>query len=104
MKERQSAPLFGEMRAQILLGSAKEDYVLPEAHTVTIGLSPEDVVDRRLRVELAGAPRPAQAENRKLACKDRLTIARVPFSLDRALSGVRYRSSCPTGARSPTPT
>ena len=82
-------------------GSAKEDYVLPEAHTVNIGLSPEKLAS-------AGAgecvwswhPRAAggKAETRKQLCKNKLTIARVPFSLDRARSGVAVSVKLPDGS------
>ena len=82
-------------------GHAKEDYVLPEAHTVTIGLSPE-------RLAQAGAgecmwiwqPRAAggKIESRKQSCKNKLTIARVPFSLDLAASGVAVKVKLPDGS------
>src|SRR5215212_6069083 len=62
-------------------GSAREDYILPEAHTVAITLGPE-----RLSEVTGGdclwswRPRGSagKTDTRKLACKDKLTIARVP--------------------------
>ncbi len=80
-------------------GTAKEDYVLPEAHTVIIGLSPE-------RLKEAGAgeclwswiPRAGgKAEQRKLACKSTLTIARVPYATERSRSGVEVSVKLPDG-------
>ena len=38
-----------------------------------------------------------KAETRKLACKNKLTISRVPFSLDRAQSGVAVSVKLPDG-------
>ena len=38
-----------------------------------------------------------KAESKKLACKDKLTIARVPYSLDRAQSGVSVTVKLPDG-------
>ena len=82
-------------------GTAKEDYVLPEAHTVTIGLSPE-------RLAQAGAGECAwiwrsrggvgKVEGRKQPCKNKLTIARVPFSLNHAASGVEVTVKLPDGS------
>src|SRR6188474_2318288 len=81
-------------------GSAKEDTILPDAHTVQIGLSPE-------RLAEAGAgdcqwrwqPRAAsgKSESRKLACKSKLTIARVPYAADGTKSGVAVTVKLPNG-------
>src|SRR5205085_4106640 len=38
-----------------------------------------------------------KAESKKLACKDKLTIARVPFALDRKSSGVSVKVKLPDG-------
>lgn len=82
-------------------GHAKEDYVLPEAHTVTIGLSPERLVQAGAgecmwiwRARTAAG----KIESRKQSCKNKLTIARVPFSLDRAASGVAVNVKLPDGS------
>ena len=82
-------------------GQAQEDYVLPQAHTVTIGLSPE-------KLALAGSgecawvwrPRGGngQPQGRKQPCKNKLTIARVPFSLNEAASGVSVVVKLPDGS------
>src|SRR5262249_54286582 len=75
-------------------GTAKEDYVLPEAHTVILWLS-HDV--------LAGLPAGdctwtwtphragATGETRKQACKDKLVIKRLPYSLDHQHSGAAVK-------------
>ncbi|MBM3530318.1 MAG: hypothetical protein FJX62_19725 [Alphaproteobacteria bacterium] len=81
-------------------GTAKEDYILPEAHTVAIGLAPD-----RLAEAGAGAcvwqwqarSGAGRAETRKQACKTKLVIARVPYSTDRAKSGVSVSVKLPNG-------
>lgn len=81
-------------------GSAREDYILPEAHTVAVTLAPERLA------EISGGdciwtwrPRAGagKAETRKLACKDKLTISRVPYSQNRAVSGVAVSVRLPDG-------
>ena len=81
-------------------GTAKEDYVLPEAHTVHVGLSPEILAANPTgdctwtwtphRSGLAG-------ETRKQACKDQLVIKRLPYSLDRRNSGAIVKVLLPDG-------
>jgi hypothetical protein len=81
-------------------GTAKEDYILPDAHTVVMHVPPD-------RLAAAGAGdcmwtwQPHRsgmpAETRKQACKDRLAIKRVPFSLNRAQSGVAVKVQLPNG-------
>ena len=81
-------------------GTAKEDYVLPEAHTVQIGLSPERVGEAgNGECEWRWQPRAGggRSDSRKLACKHKLTIARVPYSVDRASSGVAVTVKLPNG-------
>ena len=80
---------------------AKEDYILPDAHTVDVSLSPEQVA-------AAGtgdcewswqARRPdSPVETRKQPCKAKFVIKRVPYSLDRNLSGVSVKVKLPNGA------
>jgi hypothetical protein len=82
-------------------GTAKEDYILPEAHTVIIGLAPD-------KLAAAGAGEcvwtwqarsgAGRAETRKQGCKSKLTIARVPFSTDRNRSGVGVTVKLPDGS------
>jgi hypothetical protein len=81
-------------------GTAKEDYILPDAHTVVVQIAPE-------RLATAGAgdcvwtwqPKKAglPAETRKQGCNLKLIIRRVPFSLDRAASGVSVKVQLPNG-------
>jgi hypothetical protein len=81
-------------------GVAKEDYVLPDAHTVGVRLAPE-----HLAAAGAGAcawtwqPRRqgAPAESRTQPCAERLVIRRVPYSTNRGASGVSVKVSLPDG-------
>jgi len=77
-------------------GSAKEDYILPDAHTVQIQVTGEAIVGD---CEWTWQPRRTggKVETKKLACKDKLTIARVPYSQNRALSGVAVTVKLPDG-------
>ena len=72
-------------------GAAREDYILPEAHTVGIRLAPALLAEAgNGECTWSWQPRApgGKVETRRMPCKDSLTIARVPFSLNRALSGV----------------
>jgi hypothetical protein len=81
-------------------GTAKEDYVLPDAHTVVIRLAPD-------RIAEAGAGdcvwswtprRPgSKAETRTQSCASPLKINRLPFSVDRNLSGASVQVALPGG-------
>ena len=81
-------------------GTAKEDYVLPEAHTVHLWLSPEILAALPAgdctwtwtphRAGLAG-------ETRKQACKDAYLIKRLPYALDRRASGAIVKVMLPDG-------
>jgi len=83
-------------------GTAKEDYILPDAHTVVMQISPEQLA-------AAGTgdcvwtwqPRKAggTAETKKQACNAKLVIKRVPFSLDPAASGVSVKVALPNGTQ-----
>ena len=88
-------------------GTAKEDYVLPEAHTVAIRIAPEQLagVDRRLHLELAAAQGRRQGREQE----DRLQgqadhRARAVRARSRAAPALRSRSSCRTAASSPSRT
>jgi hypothetical protein len=81
-------------------GTAKEDYILPDAHTVIIGIAPEHLATAGVgecvwtwQPRKAGLP----AETRKQACHLKLVIKRVPFSLDRSASGVSVKVQLPDG-------
>jgi hypothetical protein len=80
-------------------GTAKEDYVLPDAHTVTVQIAPEQLAGVQGQCAWTWQARKAgaKAETRRLACKDKLTIARVPYALDRAVSGVSVSVKLPDG-------
>ena len=88
-------------------GTAKEDYILPDAHTVLMHIAPEQLAAAgpgdciwTWQARRAGAA----PETRKQACKDKLVIKRVPFSLNRALSGVSVKVRSPTAPSSPSRT
>jgi hypothetical protein len=80
-------------------GSAKEDYILPEAHTVQIQIAADQLAGVTGDCVWSWQPRRpgGKAETKKLACKDKLTIARVPYALDRANSGVSVTVKLPDG-------
>lgn len=80
-------------------GAAKEDYVLPEAHTVVIGIAPEQLAGVAGDCVWSWQPRKAggKSETRRIACANKLTIARVPYALDRANSGVTVTVGLPDG-------
>jgi len=80
-------------------GTAKEDYILPEAHTVQIQLAAGQLAGVTGDCSWSWQPRKpgGKVETKKLACKDKLTIARVPYSLDRANSGVSVTVKLPDG-------
>ncbi len=81
-------------------GTAKEDYVLPDAHTVDLWLSPQVLTGlpdgdctwtwTPHRAGLAG-------ETRKQSCKAKFVIKRLPYSQDRAASGAAVKVTLPGG-------
>jgi hypothetical protein len=82
-------------------GTAKEDLILPDAHTVVMQIAPE-----RLAAIGAGdctwtwQPRKAggRPETKIQPCSAKLVIKRVPFALDRAASGVAVSVQLPDGS------
>jgi len=81
-------------------GTAKEDYVLPAAHTVLMHLSAETLQQVATgqcvwswHPHAAGGPAGRKAQ----PCSSRLTIERVPFSLDPTASGVDVTVQLPDG-------
>lgn len=80
-------------------GTAKEDYVLPEAHTVAIQIAPPQLTGVTGDCTWSWQPRRpgGKIETKKLACKNKLTIARVPYAVDRANSGVSVTVRLPDG-------
>jgi hypothetical protein len=80
-------------------GAAREDYVLPEAHTVAIRIAPGRLAGVSGDCVWAWQPRRAggKTETKRTACTDKLTIARVPYALDRGHSGVSVTVKLPDG-------
>ncbi len=80
-------------------GAIREDYVLPAAHTVAIRIASEQLAARSGECIWSWQPRKpgAKAETRRTACADKLTIARVPFALERENSGVSVTVRLPDG-------
>jgi hypothetical protein len=85
-------------------GSAKEDYILPDAHTVVMQIAPEALAAAGTgtgdcvwtwQTRRPGAP----PETKKQACHTKLVIRRVPFSLDHKLSGVSVKVQFPNGTQ-----
>ena len=100
--DRDSRP-FHYMTAcdrQYSWGTAKEDYVLPDAHTVDVTLSPERLAEAGTGectftfLPRAGA---GKGETVKQACKIRFTIKRVPYSQDGKVSGGTVKVTMPDG-------
>ncbi len=81
-------------------GTAREDYVLPEAHTVHLWLAPE-ILAANPAGECTWTWTPHRAglsgETRKQPCKDQFVIKRLPYSLDRRTSGAIVKVTLPDG-------
>ena len=82
-------------------GRAREDYVLPEAHTVTIWIPAEKLEGVTGDCNWSWRPRRdgGKVESKKQACANKLTIARVPYSRDAATSGVSVAVTLPDGSQ-----
>ena len=78
-------------------GTALEDYILPTSHTVHVTLAPEHVVAGDCVWTWRSRAQGGKPETKKLACKQKLTITRVPYSLDRKVSGVAVSVKLPDG-------
>jgi hypothetical protein len=79
-------------------GTAKEDYILPDAHTVTIQIPPEQLAGVTGDCAWNWQPRKGgKAETKTLACSKPLTISRVPYALIPAQSGVAVTVKLPDG-------
>jgi hypothetical protein len=80
-------------------GTAREDYILPDAHTVTVQIAPARLEGVTGDCTWMWRPRRdgGKVETRKQACKNPLTIARVPYSLDARTSGVSVAVTLPDG-------
>src|SRR5258708_6269948 len=81
-------------------GTAREDYVLPDAHTVSIRIAPQQLGGTNGECTWSWQARKAggKTESKRTACTDKLTIARVPYALDRTGSGGRVRCRRPDGS------
>ncbi len=77
----------------------REDYVLPEAHTVSIRIAPANLEGVTGDCTWMWRPRrtDGKIETRKQACKNPLTIPRVPYSLETRNSGVSVAVTLPDG-------
>ncbi len=73
--------------------------MLPDAHTVAIRSRPTSSPASTGDCIWSWQPRKAggKPESKKIACKDKLTIARVPYALDHANSGVAVTVKLPDG-------
>ncbi len=81
-------------------GTAREDYVLPDAHTVHVRIAPEHLATLPAGdCTWSWTPRRAgvAGETRKQACKDKFVIKRVPYSNDRNASGAAIKVLLPDG-------
>ncbi|MGB3045091.1 MAG: hypothetical protein WBB98_18100 [Xanthobacteraceae bacterium] len=81
-------------------GTAKEDYILPDAHTVIVKLAPAHLaaVARGECTWTWSSRKPGgKIETRKDTCVTPLKIPRVPFALDPAASGVVVQVTLPDG-------
>jgi lysophospholipase L1-like esterase len=81
-------------------GSAKEDYILPDAHTVDVTLSAERLAEAAAGdCTFAWTPRAGagKGESVKQSCKKTFVIKRVPFSPDAKVSGVNLKVTLPDG-------
>jgi hypothetical protein len=90
---------FGRCERTYSWGRASEDYVLPEAHTVQIRIAPDRL--EGVSGECAWMWRPrrdgGKIETKKQNCANPLTIQRVPYAQDRAVSGVSVAVTLPDG-------
>jgi hypothetical protein len=81
-------------------GTAKEDYILPDAHTVDVTLSAERLAEAANgECTFAWAPRAGagKGESVKQSCKKAFVIKRVPYSQDARASGATVKVTMPDG-------
>src|SRR3954466_12945478 len=100
--ERNSRPFryMSVCERQYSWGTAKEDYVLPDAHTVDVTLSAERLVEVGAgECTFSWLPRAGagKGETLKQACKKPFTIKRVPYSHDTKVSGANVKVTLPDG-------
>ena len=83
-------------------GTAKEDYILPDAHTVDVTLSAERLAEAGTGdCTFAWTPRAGagKGESVKQSCKKTFVIKRVPYSQDTRVSGVERQGDAARRAR-----
>src|ERR1700674_865795 len=86
------------------IGMIEEDYILPDSHAVSIGLSPQLAAEAATGLctwhwkPRAGSGA-ADRHTMTLPCSDPLVIDKVPFARDRAASGVEVTVDLPTGRK-----
>ena len=100
--ERNSRPFryMATCDRQYSWGTAKEDYVLPDAHTVDVTLSPERLTEAGAgECTFSWLPRAGagKGESVKQPCKNKFVITRVPFSPDSKVSGATVKVTLPDG-------
>ena len=79
-------------------GTAKEDYVLPDAHTVEVKLSAERATEAAAgECSWSFQPRAGKGESAKQPCKNTFVIKRVPYSPDAKMSGGEVKVKLPDG-------
>ena len=80
-------------------GTAKEDYILPDAHTVDVSLSKEHLAEAGSgECSWSFQPRAgAKSESAKQHCKGAFVIKRVPYSPDAKVSGGEVKVKLPDG-------
>jgi len=79
-------------------GTAKEDYVLPDAHTVEVKLSAERVTEAAAgECSWSFQPRAGKSESAKQPCKNTFVVKRVPYSRDDKVSGGEVKVKLPDG-------
>jgi len=81
-------------------GTAKEDYILPDAHTVDVTLSPEHLAEAgNGECTFSWLPRAGagKGETVKQPCKKQFVIKRVPYSHDAKVSGANVKVTLPDG-------
>ena len=79
-------------------GTAKEDYVLPDAHTVEVKLSAERVTEAAAgECNWSFQPRAGKGESARQPCKNTFVVKRVPYSRDDKVSGGEVKVKLPDG-------
>jgi lysophospholipase L1-like esterase len=91
---------MGVCDRQYSWGTAKEDYILPDAHTVDVTLSAEHLAEIGTgECTFSWLPRTGagKGETVKQPCKKQFVVKRVPYSHDAKLSGVNVKVTLPDG-------